>query len=249
MPHSQAKPGGNANMATTSLLATAVNIFAAPNEAFPVIRERPRPMFPLALIILGFVLLTVTYVNLVDLPWYLESQMRASPAVETMSDAEIAEAADAAARSPGFIATIGAVSTSIFVTILYVVFALYLWAASSIGKHGIRFVQAFALVCWCALPGLLGFVAGIVNLLTNDPTFMPQHLINPLSFSSILGIEPVPGSGGQQILLGLDLTAVWAAVLMVLGYKAWSGKSLVVAATIVLAPYALLIALGLGFSN
>lgn len=235
-------------MTEQSAIATAINVITAPGEAFGSIRERPRPMFPLALILTGLIAVTVLYINSVDLGWYIEQQLRASPASTQMSEQQIVEAADQASGSPGFIAAVGSFSSSLIVVAIYTLFALYLWAVSSFAKHGIQFRQAFGLMCWSALPGLLGFIASIVNLIANDATFMPQHLINPLSFGALFGVDAeqaaAAGAAGQ-VMLGLDITFIWSALLLILGYQAWSGKSLGIAASIVLAPYILLIGLGM----
>jgi len=50
-------------MTSTSLLSTAVNLLASPGEAFAVIRERPRPIFPLVLILAGLIAKGKTEVN------------------------------------------------------------------------------------------------------------------------------------------------------------------------------------------
>ncbi len=227
-------------MADTSLLATAVNVFASPGEAFPVIRDKPRPVFPLFVVIIGVVIASLLYLSSVDLAWFLEGQIRASGGGAQLSDPEIVRAAETAASNPGFLMTISAVSTGIVLTGVFLIMSLYLWGASSIGKHGIRFIQAFALVCWTALPVLLGSIASVVNLLLNDATFMPQYLANPLSFASLLGIEPTPGDSGELSLLSLDLTTFWSIGLLTMGYRVWSGTSLGIALAIVLAPYAIL---------
>jgi len=235
-------------MATTSLISTAINVFAAPGEAYAAIQERPRPVFPLVVTLAGLVTVTMLSINNVDLGWYIEQQLRASAAAATMSEADISDAADAVSSSPGFIGAIGSFTSSLVVVIITLLFALYLWAVSSFAKHGIQFRQAFGLMCWCGLPSVLGFLASIVNLFANDVTFMPQHLINPLSFGALFNVDAVQAAaagGAAQIMLGLDLTFIWTAVLLVLGYQAWSRKSLTVAASVVLAPYVLLIALGI----
>lgn len=234
-------------MAEQSLISTTINIFASPGEAFAAIRERPRPIFPLILTIVGLAVVVVLYLNRVDLGWYVEQQLRASGAAGQLTEQQIVEAADRAAGSPGFIAGVGVIAQSLVIVAIYLLFSLYLWILSSIAKHGIRFLQAFGLLCWSALPGLLGFLASIVNLLANDVTFLPRHLVNPLSFGALFGIDAeqaaATGAAGQA-MLGLDITFVWSALLLVLGYQAWSKKPLGVAAAIVLAPYVLLIGLG-----
>ena len=230
-------------MADSSLVATAVNIFTSPGEAFPVIKARPRPAFPLLIFIALVAVVAVVYILNVDLQWMIENQIRASAAADTMNDTAIEQAAERSARTPGFIAAVGAIGSAVSITVVFLVYSLYLWIAAVIAKHGIRFIQAFALTCWCALPGLLGLLASLVNIFVNDATFMTQQQINPLSFAALVGLDATQMSVLNQTLAGLDLTTLWTTGLMVLGYKAWSGTSIWTAAAIVLGPYVFFIAL------
>jgi hypothetical protein len=67
--------------------------------------------------------------------------------------------------------------------------------------------------------------------------------LNPLSFGNLLGLDPgAPGTPTvQRVLLALDPTVIWTVVLTVLGYQALSQRSIVHAATVVLAPYVLIV--------
>jgi hypothetical protein len=232
-------------VANTSLISTAINLLVSPSEAFTVIKERPSPFFPLILILVGLVCVWNLYINQVDVAWFIEEQLRASPQGAEMSEAQIQEAVGFSSASPAIIGVIGSITSSILVTILYLIYALYLWGISSAAKHGLKYGQALGLTCWCALPSVLGMLASIVNLLVNDVALMPQHLINPLSYGALLGVDGPPEGVAQQIMLNFDVTFIWTALLLVLGYQAWTGKSLGVAAGVALAPYVLLIGLGI----
>jgi hypothetical protein len=188
--------------------------------------------------------------NLVDLGWFLEEQIRASMTNNpNITETQIEQAVQATGSiSPAVLGAIGSVTSGLFVTIIYCIHALYLTGASFVRNDGIRFGQWFALICWAALPTLLGFLASIVNLLTNDVTFMAQTDINPLSIGSIFGLEATPGSTSETILFSYDLTSIWSLILIVLGYQVWTKKPLVSSALIALGPYLLIIALGVIFS-
>ena len=233
-------------MADSSLMATVVNIFASPAEAFRAIKERPRAFLPWALVIASTVTVTVLYINLVDFAWFMEQQLRSSNAAQNMTDAQLEQAITAASNTPrGVIAAAAGISTPIALTLIWFVFALYFKVVSSITRDGIRLKQWFSLICWCSLPALLSSLAALVNLLTNDVSLMPQTKVNPLSYSSLFNIEPTGTNIFFRILQSFDLTSIWALVLTVLGYQNWTGKSLTTAAAIALAPYALVLGLGL----
>jgi hypothetical protein len=52
----------------------------------------------------------------------------------------------------------------------------------------------------------------------------------------------------QRVVLGLDITAMWSLVLTVLGYQAWTKRSIVTAAVVVLGPLLLIVAISLFFA-
>ncbi len=104
--------------------------------------------------------------------------------------------------------------------------------------------QWFALLCWCALPQVLGIIAQLVNMVVNDPRFMLQDQINPLAFGNLLSIDRTGAPIVQRILLGIDITAIWTLVLQVLGYQSFTKKSFVKSAVVVLAPLALVVVIG-----
>jgi hypothetical protein len=109
---------------------------------------------------------------------------------------------------------------------------------------GVKLKQWFTLICWCALPQVLGIIAQLVNMTVNDPRFMLQDQINPLAFGNLLSIDRSGAPMVQRILLGIDITAIWTLVLQVLGYQSFTKSSYVKSAAVVLGPVALVVAIG-----
>jgi hypothetical protein len=233
--------------ADRSRLTTAVNIFASPSEAFAAIREAPRPFLPLAVVVVGSALVAFLYLNEVDLGWFLEEQIRTSMEAQGAPEDQIEQAAEAIGNVPPLVmGSLAAMSTVLSLGLIYFLNALYLRVVSLFAGDGFKLGQWFGLVCWCALPLAFGRLASLVNLLASDVTFMPQWQVNPLSFASLLGLEP---SGTfETALQSYDPTAIWVLVLMVLGYQAFTRKSLVAAAAIVLGPYVAIIGIGSYFA-
>lgn len=232
-------------MADQSTLTVAVNIFASPNEAFAAIRERTRFWFPLLLILVGLFAVTFIYTNGVDILWSTEQQIRASD--PDLTDAQIEQVVAATASIPQTaLAVIGAAATVLVVLVIYLLYALYLKIVSAVLKDGILYKQWFGLVAWCSMPALLSSLATLVNLLANDITLMPQTEINPLSFVNLFGLDMESAGTVDQIVANLDITSAWALILTILGYRAWTGKNLALAAFIVTAPYILIV--GLAFA-
>ena len=227
-------------MAEHSSFATAANIFAAPNEAFEAIKQRPTALLPLLVLITAYCAVSFAYTTAVDVPWMIEQQLESSGA--QMSDAERAQAVRAAtAIQPAALGAIGAVASSIFLVLWIFVVALYYTGISFATNDGIKLKQWFSLISWCALPLVLGVIATIVNVLAGDVRFVMQDEINPLSFGNLFSIKPEEPSMVQRVLVSLDVTAMWTIALTVLAYQAWTKRSLVKSVAIVLGPLAAIV--------
>jgi hypothetical protein len=133
----------------------------------------------------------------------------------------------------GFIVAIPA---AVAILVLYSLIALYYTGVSFATNDGVKFGQWLALIAWCSLPSVLGLIASLVNLAVSDARFLPAEQLNPLSFGSLLAIDPQGATTVERILLSLDVTVVWSTVLSILGYQAFTQSSIVRAAIVVLAP-------------
>jgi hypothetical protein len=83
-----------------------------------------------------------------------------------------------------------------------------------------------------------------VNLAVSDARFLPAQQLNPLSFSSLLGIDPQGATVVESILLSMDITTLWSTVLQILGYQAFTQRSIVRATIVVLGPLAVIVLIG-----
>jgi hypothetical protein len=231
-----------ASMATSSF-SIATNILTSPNEAFAAIKNRPNVFLPLLVLLAGYWAVSFTYMNAVDLPWFMDAQLQSRAA--TMTEAQLEQAATAAAEvSPWFYGAVGAVTTTLVVLLWMFITSVYYTGISFVTNDGIKLKQWFALVCWCALPTAFGLIAQLANLTVNDARFMLQDEINPLSFGTLFTIDRAGATFVQRILLGIDVTALWSLVISVIGYQLWTGASMVKAGAIVLGPLTLIVVIG-----
>jgi len=220
----------------SSRLVVAVNIFAAPHEAFAAIKERPRFFLPLLITMVCAVVATWLYLAQVDIAWLIEQQLRAVRFLN-MTDEQITQAASAAAaRGRTFLLVQGIASTCIAIVIFQLLIALYLKIVVAIAKDGVSYHQLFGLVCWTGLPSTLASIATIVFLLTNDVSFLSQTAINPVSFGNLLGIDVEGANALVRIGANLGPINFWTIALMILGYRALSGRGIVFSSVVVLAP-------------
>ncbi len=89
-----------------------------------------------------------------------------------------------------------------------------------------KYKQWFALAAWCAIPIVFGVVAALVHVLAGDARFMRQEEMNPFSFGNLLAVDMTGVTRLQRTLLSLDVTAVWSVVLSIVGYQAFTKRSL-----------------------
>jgi hypothetical protein len=229
-------------MANTAALTVATNLITSPGQAFAAIKERPAPWLPILLLLLVYVAVSFVYVNAVDLAWLIDQQLRAAG---TLTDEQRTQAVDAALRlSPSVYGAIGVGSFAVIVLVVFALSALYYTGVSFFTKTGVKFKQWFALIAWCTLPVVIGLVATLVNLLASDVRFLPQESLNPLSFGNLLAIDNEGLPTLQRVLLQLDPTTIWSLVLTVLGYQAFTQRSTLHTAIVVLAPWFVIVLIG-----
>jgi hypothetical protein len=220
-------------------LETAVNIIAAPLEALATIRLKPTVLLPWAVIIIANTAVVFSYYSQVDLAWVLESSLEA--ALEDMGPRQRQAVADRMENlSLMDVAPAAAVAGAVILTVWLFLNSAYLAGVSLVTNDEFRRKQWFAMLCWCALPVVLGHLASVANIFLSDATFLRPDRMNPLSFSSLLNLESALGNSLRQMLQSMDLTAVWSMGLTVFAYHAWTKKDLFKSALIVLAPATLL---------
>ena len=220
-------------------LETAVNIIAAPLEALATIRLKPTVLLPLAAIIIANTAVIFSYYSQVDLAWVLEPGLEA--AQEDLGPRQRQAVADRMENlSPMVVASAAAASSAAFLLLWFFLNSAYLAGVSLVTNDELRRKQWFAMICWCALPVVLGHAASVANIFLIDATFLRPDRMNPLSFSSLLDLESAVGSSMRQFLQSMDLTAIWSMGLTVFAYHAWTKKDLFKSALIVLAPVTLL---------
>jgi hypothetical protein len=236
-------------MADSSSGSVLVNIFTSPSAAFAVIKERPSPWLPLLILVVGAFAVQFTYMQAVDFPWLMDQQLQSGPAASQLSEEERRQTVDAMTQIPPSVLGVAqGASAGVVILIVYSLIALYYTGVSFATHDGVKFKQWLALIAWCSLPGVFGLIASFVNLQVADARFLPAEQLNPLSFGSLLALEPQGATIVQRILMQLDVTVLWATVLQILGYQYFTQKSVVTATIVVLGPLALLVGISALFA-
>lgn len=227
-------------MADSSSVGVLSNIFTAPSQAFAAIKERPNPWLPLLVLIVSVFVVQFMYMQAVDFPWLIDHQLQ--QAGGNITDAQRAQLVDATTRiPPSVLGAVQGASGGLVILAIYALFALYYTGVSFATNDGHKFQQWLALIAWCSLPSVLGYIASLVNLQVVDARFLPAEQLNPLSFGSLLGLDPQGATIVQRILMSLDVTVLWSTVLQILGYQAFTQRSITFSAAVVLGPLAVIV--------
>ncbi len=222
-----------------------INIFVSPAEAFASLKEKPRFLLALLLIMTGACLVQFMYFNGVDIQWFFEQQLAANP---NMTQTQAEQTGQIVSNlPPAGIAVFFGLIAAVFTGIAILIQALYFKVISGITKDGLRYKQYFALMCWATMPGLLSSLAQFVKISTSDVSLMPATDINPLSLWGLLNLEPLGTGTLDQIVMNTDPTTIWSMGLAIFGYKILSGKDWATAAMIALIPVIIVYALAFTF--
>lgn len=233
-----------ASLPKSGLLATAVDIFASPAEAFAQILARPRILFPLLLVLLPTMLISVWYMQIVDYGWFIDDTLSR---FAEMPEEQMAAIRTAYASQSQMTVTLSAVMGSLVSTlVIYVIHSGYLTLVSLMTGDRFRFRHWFSLLSWTNLPMLLVALVMAVNIALSANGQISLYDANALSLGS-LGLQS--GSAGvQQMFETFSLPMFWALGLLVMGYRQWVQCGWVRATLVVLAPYLLVIGIVIFFT-
>lgn len=224
--------------APKSALATAINVFAAPGEAFAALRRRPAFWFPLLVLIGANAAGMIWYHSILDYDWFIDEMIAQSgqddeEAIEAMRSGFEMQSAF------GVRAGVAAVSGAIVFVLLYAVQALYLTLVSAVAGDGHKFRHWFSLACWTSLPALVS-VAGMLATVALSPNGqLSPYDLDPLSLRN-LGL-PAESRAMENLTGFLSLSSLWALALLTLGYRHWLECGWFRAAAVVATPWALVL--------
>lgn len=218
------------NMELVGLLATS------PRTAFAELEKQPVFWFPLLLTALGTAGMLFWFYSIVDLPWLMETTLRATPQGANLSDEQVEQMATATSRNLVlWSSTIGGLFGLVVIRLLE---ATYYTIAGNVTNVQRTFKQWFALSCWTGLPHLISIIPAIVLLLLTDTTQIRAEALQPLSLNELFFHREM-GQPGYSLLSNLSILhpVVWA--LSAIGVQVWSGRSWLFSAVFALLPAAI----------
>lgn len=225
-----------------SPLNTFVAMFAEPGRAFAAVQQRSMVWLPLALIMLGSGALFFWYFQVVDFAW-LQDRM-----VAAMPDAQGREAAKQfMTKNAMQVSTLG--GTLISFPLIFSVTAVYFLIVAKVRNLDLGFTKWFSFVSWASLPTLLILPLGAMQILLTSNGQLGLDQLNPVSLNQLF-FHIEMGKPWASLLESINITSLWSAVLMVVGFQVWSKASRTTSILVVALPYAVIygvwIAISLG---
>jgi hypothetical protein len=208
------------NLALLTLLATS------PNAFFAELKQKPRIIFPIALLAVASTVLALWYFQVADIDWMREQMFAADPRMAKMPEAQRAQAMEMTGKimSRGVLSVITPIGTAISLVAISAISALYFMLAGKVTNVKLKFEQWLSLVAWVSLPALLNTVAGAITLgMQSSPVQLMQTDLQPLSLNELIFHRHL-GEPGYTLLISI-------------GIKAWSERSWAYSAVVTLLPY------------
>ncbi len=221
----------------------AINILTSPTEAFNELRLRPSKLFPLAVIVLSTAAVMFWYFTVVDFDWYIDDTLSVRDLTEEQTEAAREQMTSMSQSTFRLISTLG---SAFGILIVYILQAGYFSLTSAISGSGQKFGHWFSLVLWTGLPYILSVVGMIVTLSLSPNGQLAAYDLDPLTLAN-LGLQS-NNSSLMTVFQNINLTMMWSLALTVMGYKQWIECSILKALAVVLAPYAVIMLIGVSFA-
>ena len=220
-----------------------VNIIASPATAFSSLREHPTAGFPFLLLMVAWSVLWIWYYGAVDFAWMKSYEI----SVQTLNSS--AEQRDAisqgiGAMKPGAFLFLSIVFSGVVMIVVALVMAVYLVICDAVLDDKLGFRHWFALAMWSLIPALFTILAMAANFALADGNRIATEQLNPISLNNLI-FHAGPGNPYRR-MLDLDLAAIWSWLLMVVGYRTWTNRSVLTSMAIVLAPIVAVYAIWIG---
>jgi hypothetical protein len=211
-----------------------IDILAAPTAVFNRLKEKPSILFPWLLITVAVASIQTGFFLLVDHD-YLVDQLVEQALANNPTAGENQLRQNLSGVSPTVFAASSAIATFVFLSVIMALNAVYLNFMSKFGHGQYSFKAWFSMLAWTGIPALFIALAGWVSILTASNGLISLTSLQPLSLDSLFGLD-----SGNRLLQSINLPQFWSMALLVMGYKNWTGASMVKSAVITLAPFILI---------
>ncbi|MBE0433558.1 YIP1 family protein [candidate division WOR-3 bacterium] len=215
-----------------------LDIYFAPSKVFNALKERPRWILPLVIVLVVVALttvLTMTFAREAIMTVQQEALERRGLTEEQMEQAMQFTQGPAAAIS-------GAVSAVIFTGILLLIFAVVVNLFVPLFGGDSGFKRVFSVICYSALVMVPAAVLKLLMIATTKSPYVTTSL-------ALLAPGLARTSFGYQLLAGFDFFMIWEMVLVAMGISITNRINRENAYILVFAIWIISIFFGIGLSS
>jgi hypothetical protein len=218
--------------------ALAGQVFTSPAAAFAELRERPRFLVPLLVIVIATVLQMVWYYNAVDIEWLKDHLFSGNARMDSLPPD--ARERFMSAMTKNTLMWPSVIAITVMVPAIFALLSAYYLLAGKVTNVQHTFKHWFSLNVWSSLPMLVGLAAGSVILLMNGsqaqvgPSELQVLSLNELFF------KLTPAHPGAQLLSQINPITAWSWCLSIIAVKTWSNRSWLFSSVFVLLPVVLI---------
>jgi hypothetical protein len=213
----------------SSAFGTLTAMFMEPGRAFAAIEKRSMVWLPLVLTALCTTTLLMWYFQSVDFVWLLDRMTAAIPdpaAREKVASFMTKTTMQVSSVAGAFIVT----------PLVYILMAVYFLVVAKIRKLEFGFTKWFSFVAWASVPGLLLLPLGAMQILMAHNGQLGLDQLNPVTLNQLF-FHIEMGHPWASLLDSINIASIWTAVLLVVGFQAWSKSSRANSIMIVALPY------------
>jgi hypothetical protein len=214
-------------------LALSVALATSPTAAFEELRERPRSLFPLIVVLICVIGSSFWYYSVVDIEWFKDQMFSANADMQKMNDEQRAAAASMMTRTPLLWSSV--IGAGIAIPVVFALQSLYFLLAAKITKMPQGFKHWFSLVCWTAMPVVISTVVALILILLRDNDQISPSILQPLSLNALVANRPM-GAPGYTWFEAVHIPGILSWILAIIGVRTWSRRSWGFASAVVLVP-------------
>lgn len=192
-----------------------------PKQAFATMAERPRVLFPIALLLTASVGLLFWYFSIVDTRWLMDQTLLNNPSTAQMTEQQLQLARNV---NPAFLKWSAVIGGAFVIVLTRLLEALYYLLAGKITNVQRSYRQWLALASWTSLPAVLAVIPAAIVLLTSTTTQIDQGQLQVLSLNNLF-FHRAGGAPGHTLLVSINLLQFVGMYLATLGVRLWSGRS------------------------
>lgn len=203
-----------------------------PGRTVGELASSPRHAMPIATLAVGTALMLAWYYSRLDYSWFAEYLVGANPIL-----ASVGRKFTLRRETVMLPATL---SAAVNIMLAWLLTSVYLWLAAKLAGADRPAGQWFALASWACVPQILVLPLSVALVWMHpDGRFGPEQL-DPTTIEMLLG-GIAPGNPWHAVASRIGIASAWSWAILAIGFRRWTGATMLAALATVVAPYALYI--------